>query len=342
MRLALDATYAYSPELTGVGVYSRRLIDGLAARHPEAILYECLRWKSFWRAPSATAPNVWRRLLQSPLPIYGADLFHALNQRIDRRPARRVVATFHDLFVMTADYSTPEFRERFAKQAKTAAALADVVIAVSAFTADQVENLLGVPRSRIRIIGHGADLPPLSAQPRENIILTVGAIQKRKNTLRLIRAFERLPSDWALLLAGPSSGYGAEEVSDYLKRSPARDRVQTLGYVSAPMLEKLYWRASVFAFPSLDEGFGIPVLEAMAHGVPVVTSSVSALPEVAGDAALLVDPSDTEAIAEALTRLTSDSVLAASLSEKGRARAANLSWANAVKATDEVYRELGG
>lgn len=342
MRLALDATYAYSPELTGVGVYSRRLIDGLAARYPETILYECLRWKPFWRAASPSLPNIRRRLLQPPVPIFGADLFHALNQRIDRRPARRVVATFHDLFVLTAEYSTPAFRQRFAKQARRAASLADIVIAVSAFTADQVETLIGVPRSRIRIIGHGADLPPLSTQPRENIILTVGAIQKRKNTLRLIQAFERLPVDWTLLLAGPSTGYGAGEILDYLNRSPARDRIQALGYVSQPMLKSLYRRAAVFAFPSLDEGFGMPVLDAMAYGVPVITSSTSALPEVAGDAALLVDPTDTDAIAAALTRLTSDSELATSLAEKGRARAAGLTWENAVEATHRVYRELAG
>jgi glycosyltransferase involved in cell wall biosynthesis len=268
------------------------------------------------------------------------DLFHALNQRIDRRPARNVVCTFHDLFVLTAEYSTPEFRDRFAKQARSAANLADIVIAVSAFTAGQVEGLLGVPRSRIRIIGHGTDLPPISTQARENIVLSVGAIQKRKNTLRLIRAFERLSDDWTLVLAGPSTGYGAQEVRDYLDRTSARNRIQVAGYVSGRALEDLYQRASVFAFPSLDEGFGIPVLEAMAHGLPVVTSSVSALPEVAGDAALLVNPSDTEAIADALVQVTTETALARRLSEKGRARAAGLSWAKAIDQTEQVYREL--
>lgn len=340
MRLALDATYAYSHELTGVGVYSRRLIDGLAARHPDSIIYECLRAKPFFRAGAPPAPNIRRRLLQPPLPILRADLFHALNQRIDRRPAPHVVATFHDLFALTAEYSTPEFRERFARQARSAANLADLVIAVSAFTADQVEHLLGIPRSTIRIIGHGTDLPELSTQVRENIVLTVGAIQKRKNTLRLIKAFERLPPDWTLVLAGPSSGYGAQDALDYLKGSSARDRVKVLGYVAAPDLEDLYQRASVFAFPSLDEGFGIPVLEAMAHGVPVITSSVSALPEVAGDTALLVNPTDTDAIAAALLQLASDRDLARQLSEKGRARAAGFNWAKALDQTEQVYREL--
>jgi glycosyltransferase involved in cell wall biosynthesis len=342
MRLALDATYAYSQELTGVGVYSRRLIDGLAARLPDSILYECLRAKTFWSAPTPQLPNVRRRLLQPPLPILGVDLFHALNQRIDRRPARHVVATFHDLFVLTAEYSTVAFRERFAKQARSAAKLADIVISVSAFTADQVEHLLGVPRSRIRIIGHGTDLPPLSTQVRENIVLTVGAMQKRKNTLRLIQAFERLPQDWTLVLAGPTSGYGAVEVLDYLNASSARERIQVRGYVSTRALEELYQRAAIFAFPSLDEGFGIPVLEAMAHGVPVITSSVSSLPDVAGDSALLVDPTDSDAIADALIRLTRDSDLARQLSEKGRVRAAGFSWAKAIDQTEQVYRELAG
>jgi glycosyltransferase involved in cell wall biosynthesis len=342
MRLALDATYAYSPELTGVGVYSRRLIDGLAARHPQSILYECLRAKTFWRAAAPLRPNIRRRLLQPPLPLFGVDLFHALNQRVDRRPARCVVATFHDLFVLTAEYSTRDFRERFARQARRAANLADIVIAVSAFTADQVEHLLGVPRSRIRIIGHGTDLAPLLSKPRENLVLTIGAIQKRKNTLRLVQAFERLPEDWMLVLAGPTNGYGAPDVLDYVASSPSRNRIKVTGYVSAPALEELYQRASIFAFPSLDEGFGIPVLEAMAHGLPVITSTTSSLPEVAGDAALLVNPTDSDAIADALILLTSDSSLARQLSEKGRARAANFSWAKAVDQTEQVYRELVG
>jgi glycosyltransferase involved in cell wall biosynthesis len=344
VRIALDATYATDAQPSGVGIYSRRILDGLAERYPEDTFLHCLRPKKYFRERGMRRENVRLRMLLAPVPLFSAvlraDLFHALNQRVDRRPARRVISTFHDLFVITAEYSTPEFRQRFAKQARRAAAASDLIIAVSAFTANQVEELLGVERSRIRVIGHGADLPEPSTAPREPIVLSVGVLQKRKNILRLIQAFERMPAPWRLALAGSPSGYGSEEISDYLARSPARERIDVLGYVSAQRLADLYRRASIVAFPSIGEGFGIPVLEAMAHGVPVLTSRAAALPEVAGDAALLVDALRTDEIAGGLIRLAEDAELRETMSRKGRARAAEFPWQRAVEATHRVYEEL--
>jgi glycosyltransferase involved in cell wall biosynthesis len=340
VRIALDATYANQAQPSGVGIYSRRLLDGLAERYPDDTFLHCLRPKAFFRESGSRWGNVRWRMLLPPMPLFRADLFHALNQRVDQRPAPRVVSTFHDLFVITAEYSTPDFRRRFAEQARRAAAQSDLIIAVSAFTANQVEDLLGVERSRIRVIGHGADLQALSAAPREPIVLSVGVLQKRKNTLRLIQAFERMPAPWRLALAGAPSGYGAAEIRDYVARSPARERIEVLGYVSAERLADLYQRASIFAFPSIDEGFGIPVLEAMAHGVPVLTSGAAALREVAGDAALVVDALRTEEIADGLMRLADDAELRETLSRKGRARAAEFPWQRAVDATHRVYEEL--
>src|SRR5262249_5653336 len=140
--------------------------------------------------------NVSRR------PLYGdwprADVFHSLNQRIDAGRFRHGVATFHDLFVLSGEYSTKDFRVRFAAQAREAASRAERIIAVSAFTAGQIRDLLGVSESRISVIHHGvwavADPPPDSA--RRNFILHVGAIQSRKNIVRLVRAFATAPPDW--------------------------------------------------------------------------------------------------------------------------------------------------
>ena len=116
----------------------------------------------------------------------------------------------------------------------------------------------------------------------------MGAIQKRKNIARLVEAFEAVDSGWKLVLAG-SQGYGAAEILTRIAASPARERIVVAGYVSPQALAGWYSRAALFAFPSLDEGFGMPVLEAMAAGIPVVTANRSALPEVAGDAAMLID-----------------------------------------------------
>lgn len=339
MQIALDATYSLDDNLSGVGVYSRELQRGLAETHPEADFLWCYRPHRLRRSWSEVLPpNCHRRILQEPLAPRGADLFHALNQRLPGARLRHTVATFHDVFVLTGEYSTPEFRLRFAEQARQAAE-ADAIITVSEFTAGQVHELLGVERSRIHVVHHGISVRTAVEAPREEIILHVGAIQHRKNLSRLIAAFETVSPPWRLVLAG-SNGYGAHEILRRIESSPARERIVVPGYVTEQVLATLYARATIFAFPSLDEGFGMPVLEAMSMGLPVLTSNRSALPEVAGDAALLVDPFDTEALASALRNLTTDVDLRARLSKLGIERARRFSWKAAVDRTWEVYREL--
>jgi glycosyltransferase involved in cell wall biosynthesis len=342
VRIALDATYSIDKHPSGIAVYSREILDGLAVAHPDDSFLHCYRPKQYRAAPLPRHPNVEKKTL---LPLLcGAfmrpNLFHALNQRADRRLGRRVITTFHDLFVLTGEYSTAEFRSRFAKQARLAERNSDMIIAVSQFTANQVHELLGVQPSRIRVISHGAHPPALLPRAEEKMILSVGAIQLRKNTARLVAAFESLPSDWRLVLAGAASGFGAREILDRIEASPAHDRIRVAGYVSSDELERLYARAAVFAFPSLDEGFGIPVLEAMAHGLPVVTSNRSALPEVAGEAALLVDPTDVSSIAAALSDLIAYPERRHLLAQAGLARAQSFPWHRAVTETYAVYREL--
>ncbi|HXG32802.1 MAG TPA: glycosyltransferase family 1 protein [Bryobacteraceae bacterium] len=342
MKIALDATYSVGPEPTGVGVYSREIIAALAQAHPEAEFLCCYRPHRLLRALRAPLPPNCRRLVFTDGWAPRAELFHGLNQRLPRTRLRRAVSTFHDLFVLTAEYSTREFRERFAAQARDAAARSDLIITVSEFTANQLRDLLGVDRGRLRVIPHGVRLrPPAAAARREPVILHVGAIQHRKNVTRLVEAFERTPAGWRLVLAG-GLGYGAAEILERIRQSPRRSDIEVLGYVSDGRLAELYARASILAFPSLDEGFGLPVLEAMACGVAVLTSARGALAEVAGDAAVLVDPEDTEAIARGLLALTQDPVLRDDLAARGRQRAAAFSWERAAAQTWEVYQELLG
>lgn len=341
MRIALDATYSVGSHLSGVGVYSRRILDGLATQHAEANYVWCYRPHRWARSYSIVVPrHVSRRpLFDSWTPQAG--LFHGLNQRLPAKPHGRTVSTFHDLFVMTADYSTPEFRARFAAQARDAATRSDLIIAVSRFTALQVEELLSIPAARIRVVPHGVALrepgPPQSE--RAKTILTVGAMQKRKNTARLVEAFERTPPGWKLVLAG-GTGFESDRIQRRIAESPrARDIVQP-GYVSADELNRLYAEASIFAFPSLDEGFGIPVLEAMASGAAVLTSHHGALREVAGDAALLVDPQEVSSIAEGLSTLMEVQTLREQLAAAGYERARRFTWESAVEQTWKVYQEL--
>jgi len=211
---------------------------------------------------------------------------------------------------------------------------------VSAFTARQVEQLLHVEPSRIRVVQHGTRRTPAPTNvSREPIILSVGAIQRRKNITRLVESFERIDPGWKLFLAG-SFGFEAEETLQRIALSSRKHDIHVLDFVPNRELEALYQRASIFAFPSLAEGFGMPVLDAMARGVPVLTSNVSAMPEVAGDAAVLVDPGDVTSIAEGLQRLTKNSELRDTLIQRGLARAKEFTWEKSVNATWDVYQEL--
>jgi glycosyltransferase involved in cell wall biosynthesis len=340
LRIALDATYSVGENLSGVGVYSRELLRGLAASGFAEAWEWFYRSQRYWRARSTPVPsNVRRRFLAEAFGSRSADLFHGLNQRLPRRRFRRQVATFHDLFVLSAEYSTAEFRARFAAQARHAAENADLIIAVSTFTAGQVTEFLGVPPGRIRVVRHGITPRTIPAISREDVVLCVGAIQRRKNQAELVKSFAAMPGDWSLVLAG-SEGYEAAETRKAIEDSPARDRIKITGYVSEEELAAWYGRARIFAFPSLDEGFGMPILEAMAAGVPVVTGNRSALPEVVGDAALIIDPARGDDLADALQLLATDEVKRTELIRRGLERAEMFSWQKACQETLQVYREL--
>lgn len=340
MNIALDSTYSVGADLSGVGVYSRELLSGLARAHPSERFTFCYRSHRFLRSfGERLPPNCHRFLLGEARAPRSADVFHGLNQRLPHARLRHAVTTFHDLFVLTGDYSTPDFRRRFAEQARDAASRSEHIIAVSQFTARQLMDLLGVEADRVHVVEHGVRPAAPLAVAREKIVLHVGAIQRRKNLVRLAEAFEKLDRDWQLVLAG-SNGYGAEEILARISRSPSRERIRLPGYVSRRDLARWYARAMIFAFPSLDEGFGIPVLEAMAAGVPVLASNRAAIPEVAGDAAWLVNPEDSEELTEGLLSLAKDPGKCAELALKGLKRSVQFSWDAAIEKTWQVYRAM--
>jgi glycosyltransferase involved in cell wall biosynthesis len=340
--VALDATYSVGAALSGVGVYSREILRALAELCPRDRFLHCYRPHRFWQGiREARPPNVFAAPLFDAWAPFRCDLFHGLNQRLPGHRFRRTVCTFHDLFVMTSEYSTPDFRSRFTTQAREAAERADLIICVSEFTALQVESLLHVERSRLRVIHHGTRFveTPVSVE-RQPWILHVGAVQTRKNLTRLIEAFETAaPAPWRLVLAG-GEGFGAAQVRARAEASPARDRIEFTGWVDDRRLSELYARSFLLAFPSLDEGFGIPVLEAMACGLPVVASNGSSLPEVCGDAALLVNPADTEALSSAIRSIIECPALAVAMAARGRERARQRPWSAAASDTLRVYTEL--
>ena len=370
--IAIDATYTVDAEPSGIAVYSRRLIEslvGLQAPHRFLICYRLSRLgrrAAFLRPQariaahrnSAPGPTFSVRVMQEHLTFWlpwQAEVFHSLAQRPPAFHFRKEIVTVLDAFPITGrDYSTPDFQKKFSELLREAIRRAERIITLSEYTAEQLTRHCGVARERIRVIPAGVDLPESVLDPLERqrererlvgagneMVLAVGAIQTRKNTLNAIRAVATLPTNYKLVLAG-GNGYGSEPVYDFIRRAGLESRVKALGYVTDDRLRLLYQAASLFVFPSLEEGFGLPVLEAMAHGVPVVASATSSLPEVGGDAALYVDPRNPEDIAEKIQRGVEDVGLRARLTQRGLARARQFTWQRMAEETLKVYDEVLG
>ena len=336
-------------------MYARNVIRELALAHPDQRFGWYYRSNRYLRSFGTKLPsNVSRRLLEEAvlrLRPSQPSLFHGLNQRLPKSLDTIKVATFHDLFVITGDYSTPEFRDRFAGLARETASRADHIIAVSEHTAEQIVKFLGFPRSRISVVHHGAEtlIAPSPDQcdaimqrmgVNRPYLLHVGSLQVRKNVTRLVEAFEIVEEPVDLVLAG-ARGYGADRIVERVRNSPARARIHVVGHVGDVVRACLYARAEALVFPSLEEGFGLPVIEAFAAGLPVIASNVSALPEVAGGAAMLVDPLRPAGITEAIHRVLRCSALREDLRSRGVARVQGVTWQRCARETWRVYERLG-
>jgi len=229
------------------------------------------------------------------------------------------------------------------------------VIAVSEATRRDLIELYHISPAKITVLYHGIspafrrveDAGTLAAirhkygLAERPFVLSVGTIQPRKNYRRLIQAFAHLDESLALVIAG-SKGWHYEDVFGEVSRQGLAERVHFLGFVADADLPALYSAASLFVYPSLYEGFGLPVLEAMTCGTPVVASNQSALPEVVGQAGLLVDPRDVKALAAAMSRLLADKDLHQKLAQAGHVRAANFTWGNMAVKLIALYQQLIG
>jgi len=282
------------------------------------------------------------------------DVFHA--SVLVRRPPRRpkLTATIHDLTAFLMPQLHPganlEAEQGFADLARRA----DALIAVSEATKRDAVRVLGIPEHKITVIHSGiphAYFSPDQAlieaarrkyELRRPFVLFVGTIEPRKNVDALLEAFESLPvslrQHWDLVVAGPA-GWAAAQTMKRLRRDA---KIRYLGYVPEALLPGLTAAAGIFAYPSLYEGFGFPVAQAMAAGVPVITSNVSAMPEIAGEAALLVDPYSQNELHHALARLMTTDGLRSALAAAGRQRAEQFHWENCAARSIAFFRNLVG
>ncbi len=307
-----------------------------------------------WPTHRPAVRVLWEQLAQGhALRAVGADLAHGPVFVGPLMAPCPVVVTVHDLsFLRYPHLFRPANRLYLRLFTRLSIQRARRVIAVSAHAAEETVRLLGIAQEKIRVVYHGVDpifrpLPPEEVAVfrarrglPERFVLFVGTLEPRKNLVRLIEAFARAGTDsgTALVLAG-ARGWYDEEIFATVERLGLSARVRFPGYIPNNELPLWYNAARVFAYPSLYEGFGLPVLEAQACGTPVLTSSVSALPEAAGDGALLVDPFNVEAIADGLHRLLTDETLRETLRQRGREHAARFSWPRTAAETVTVYQE---
>jgi glycosyltransferase involved in cell wall biosynthesis len=266
------------------------------------------------------------------------------------------VLTVHDLIPLThPQHCDASMIEPCRRQLPPAVRAADAIIAVSHYTKAELVQHLGVPAERVRVVHHGVDAcfqptsPAGVALLRERLrlqrpyVFALGTGDPRKNLRRLVDAFarcrERGLKDVELVLAG-KPWVATHALREQLAALDLEGSARVLEYVDPLDLPALYAGAELFAFPSLAEGFGMPVLEAMACGTPVLAALSSSLPEVAGDAALLVEPTDVDALAQGMARALEDSALRARLIERGLQRAGGFRWERAARETVAVYEAV--
>ena len=373
MRITVDYTSAII-EPAGIGRYTRGLVRALAplALEDTLTLFTSEAPPERYPLPSAeqarlvvrrighrSLTRVWHRLhipVPAELLMGPADVIHGPDFVLPPAIFARRVVTIHDLaYLRYPEFAQPGITAFLSTEVPRALRAADHIIAVSETTASDLIQRLAVSRERISVIYPGVDSifthpagdPSLQETRRlfqlaEPFILAVGTIEPRKNYEALIRAFaeaSRQPDGPRLLVFAGRRGWDSDSILNAGSRFQAAGKIRFLGYVPDDKLAVLYQAATALAMPSHYEGFGVPLVEAMASGTPVIASTGGSLPEIAGDAALLVAPEDIDGLKDALLQISGDADLRARLIAHGRARSQLFTWEAAARAHLRIYHE---
>ncbi len=360
MKIAIDYTSA-ARQRAGIGRYTRSLVRALAQsdNRNEYALYvprdaqyleDARAFPKNFRIVSAPLNGrhmvaLWQRA-QIPLPVEfftgRADVFYSPDFVLPPTRARKKILTVHDLsFLRVPETAVPKLKWYLEGAVPRAVARADLILADSDATRQDLIEFFGMPPERVQTLYSGYDAMfrrvtdanefarvRATYNLEKPFILNVGTIEPRKNLTRLIEAFARLPQrdDLELVIAG-ERGWMYDEIYAAPKKFGVNASVRFLGFTPDADLPALYSLAEMFVYPSLYEGFGLPVLEAMACGAAVVTANNSSLPEVAGDAAVLVEARDVDALAEAMARYLDDTAWRGMMQTKTLTQAQKFSWA---------------
>ncbi len=366
MRVGIDARLVYYSQ-AGIGQYILHLVDGLAKVDGEndyVLLQSRKDDTTILERPNFKRVSLWtpshhrleRYSLNVELMRLGLDVLHSPDFIPPHRPTCKSVITVHDLaFLLYPHFLTKE-SARYYGHIDQAVRWTDHIISVSESTKRDTIQHLGVPEEKITVVHEAANpifCPLDKAEAQEQVrnrhgvdgpyILFVSTIEPRKNVPTLLRALWQLVTcykeDVRLVLAG-GRGWLFEDAFAVVDELKLDDRVHFVGRVSSEDLLYLYNAAEMLAHPAFYEGFGLPPLEAMACGLPVVASNVASLPEVVGDAGQLIDPHDADELTVSMWRVLNDSALRTQMREKGLVQAGRFSWERAARETMEIYRQV--
>jgi glycosyltransferase involved in cell wall biosynthesis len=367
LRIALEAR-SLSTLGGGVRTYTKEVINRILSGDFNAeyyVYYDTARHLGTFSGASVNEKvvNVWHPLMRiawdyfflpSALKHDKIDFVHYFKPATTPFKKPRAIATMYDVIPLL--YPETQTKIQLAywnKQLPLVAKTCEHLLTISECSKKDIVEHLQVSPEKITVTPLGVDARYMPATDTEknmvmqkynlpqDFILYLGTIEPRKNIARLVRAYNRIakniPHD--LVLAG-KWGWSFDDVKEEITKSHFKDRIKILSHVEAEYLPALYSAATVFVFPSLYEGFGLPPLEAMACGTPVITSNISSLPEVVGDCALKINPLNENALSEAIEKIVSDSVLRERLIDSGLVWAKNFNWDRTARLTMDVYRKL--
>jgi glycosyltransferase involved in cell wall biosynthesis len=373
MHVVIDAQPLLEP-LAGIGRCTSSILKALAridSRNQYYLYYGASFRQSRAALPHFDSPNFHRKLIRCPgrvfrflteklkvLPVGSLlgnyDLYHGLNYHVPRVAFPSIVNIYDLSYLLFPQYFTRKRLNDIRGKVASSIKRADKILTGSESAKADIVNFLKVPGKRIKVTPFGVEetFKPQSSEEvslirkkhnlPERFILFVGTIEPRKNIISLLRAYHKLVrSDVGLVIAG-GHGWLFEEIFREVSRLNLREKVMFPGRVSETDLPALYSAASVFVYPSVYEGFGFPPLEAMACGVPVIVSNTSSLPEIVGDAGILVNPEDSSEIAEAIRSVLDDDSKRENMRTKGIERAKRFSWEKCAGETLRIYAELAG